>query len=66
MELPTTMVSPAPNWADGYRAYARTTNIDQSLHVLEVALNHVGACLNPTLDGSRATGHWRPEVDWTN
>jgi len=64
VELPTAMVPPAPNWPDGYRAYARKTNIDQSLHALEVALEHVGACLNPLLDGSRGTGQWTPGNGW--
>jgi hypothetical protein len=66
MQLPTHMVSPSPNWPDGYRAYARKTQVEEALQDVEVALEHVGACLNPLLDGSRDEGCWRPGTGWAN
>lgn len=65
LELPTTMASPADTWDKGYSAYAKTTKIDSALHQLEAALEHVGACLNPVLDGTVTTGSWRPGTGWT-
>ena len=66
MQLPHEMLSPAPNWPEGYRAYARKTKIDDTFHEMEAALQHVGSCLNPLLGGSRREGHWLPGTGWTN
>lgn len=66
VQLPTQMVSPSPTWPDGYRAYARKTQIDEALHDMEVALQHVGVCLNPLLDGSLDGGIWIPGTGWAN
>ncbi len=66
MQLPLAMVSPAPNWPEGYRAYARKTRIDGALHNMETALEYVGSCLNPLLSGSRDTGRWLPGSGWSD
>lgn len=66
MQLPVHMVAPAPNWLEGYRAYARKTRIDEALHDMEAALEHVGSCLNPILAGSRVRGRWLPRSGWSD
>lgn len=66
MELPTEMTSPAAAWVDGYRAYASKTRVEAGLHGLDEALGHVGACLNPLLDGSRTSGRWQPSAGWAD
>jgi hypothetical protein len=65
MRLPQNMVSPGPQWPSGYGAYARRTSIDQALHSMQDALEHVGRCISPLLDGSRETGLWRPGHGWS-
>lgn len=66
MHLPTHMISPAPDWATGYQAYARKTRIDRSLHTMEAALEQVGSCLNPLLARSREHGRWLPGSGWSD
>lgn len=66
MVLPTAMTSPAAPWTDGYRAYAAQTRVDSALHGIDEALEHVGACLNSLLDGSRAGGRWLPSKGWAD
>ncbi|WP_297737270.1 nucleotidyl transferase AbiEii/AbiGii toxin family protein [Nocardioides sp.] len=66
MKLPEQMVSPGPQWPSGYAAYARKTKIDESLHALEAAIEHVGRCVNPLLSGARSTGRWHPGVGWSD
>jgi len=66
MQLPGEMVSPAPNWPEGYRAYARKTKIDEALHTMDAALERVGRCLNPLLAGSREGGRWLPGSGWSD
>jgi predicted nucleotidyltransferase component of viral defense system len=61
MHLPEQIVSPGPQWPAGYRAYARRTRIDPALHTLDAALEHVGICIDPLLNGSRARGRWLPQ-----
>ncbi|MFW6641864.1 nucleotidyl transferase AbiEii/AbiGii toxin family protein, partial [Nocardiopsis algeriensis] len=66
MRLPEQMVPPGPQWPIGYRSYARKTKIDTALHTMEAALEHVGACMNPLLNGSRDRGRWLPETGWSD
>lgn len=65
MELPTQMISPGSQWPAGYAAYARKTKINKQFHTIEGALEIVGRCINPLLDGSRSTGRWLP-YGWTD
>ena len=64
LRLPNEMTSPGSLWPTGYGRYARTTKVDEKLHTMEAALEHVGHCLNPILDGSRDLGRWRPGEGW--
>jgi hypothetical protein len=66
MQLPTEMGSPGPHWPTGYGAYARKTRIDKALHTMEAALEQVGRCINPLLNGSRDRGHWQPGSGWSD
>ncbi len=64
MQLPNEMTSPGGHWSTGYGPYARKTRVDEKLHTIEAALEHVGNCLNPILDGSRDLGRWQPGDGW--
>jgi hypothetical protein len=66
LQLPEQMVSPGPQWPSGYAAYARKTKIDESLHTIEAALEHVGHCISPLLSGARDTGRWHPGAGWSD
>ena len=66
MQLPVEMVSPGPQWSAGYSATARKTKIAKALHTMDAALEHVGICLNPLLNGSRERGKWRPGPGWSD
>lgn len=63
--IPTEIVAPSPDWAAGYLAEARNSPLPGDLQSLQVALAHVGACLNPLLTGSRSVGVWRPGAGWS-
>ncbi|MGC9670629.1 nucleotidyl transferase AbiEii/AbiGii toxin family protein [Planosporangium sp. 12N6] len=60
--LPTAMHSPGTGWTDGYPAEARRSSLRADLQQLDAALAYVGACLNPILDGTVATGKWSPDT----
>ena len=62
LALPTSMQSPGAGWSDGYPAEAGRTSLRKELHRLDAAVAHVGACLNPILDGSLADGRWNPQA----
>lgn len=64
LTLPVSMVAPGPAWPAGYQAYARKTRLDAALHDLTAALEHVGVCLNPLLDGGRTSGEWTLGSGW--
>lgn len=66
MQLPEEMGPPGSQWPSGYAAYARKTKVDESLHNLEAALEHVGLCVNPLVRGARNTGRWRPGAGWSD
>ncbi|MFC8044216.1 nucleotidyl transferase AbiEii/AbiGii toxin family protein [Nocardia sp. NPDC057353] len=61
LDLPDAVRPPAPAWEQGYRNLARRTMLPPELHTLTAALEHLGRCLNPLLDGSVTTGTWNPE-----
>ncbi|MFC3963276.1 nucleotidyl transferase AbiEii/AbiGii toxin family protein [Nocardia jiangsuensis] len=60
LDLPATVRSPAPAWEQGYRALARRTMLPTELHTLTSALEQLGRCLNPLLDGTVTAGTWNP------
>jgi predicted nucleotidyltransferase component of viral defense system len=66
IQLPERMVAPGPHWPAGYAAYASKTKIDPALYTMEAALDHVGICINPLLDGSRDRGCWLPGRGWSD
>ena len=66
MQLPGRMVPPGPKWRSGYGAYARRVKIDTALHTMEAALGHVGACIDPLLNGERDRGRWLPGAGWSD
>lgn len=57
---PRAIHSPGTAWAAGYHAEARRSTLPTDLHQLAAALVRVGACLNPVLDGTVASGTWNP------
>jgi len=59
--LPQRISSPSPAWKAGYLQEARSTTLPAELHILELALESVGECLNPLLDGSIVIGTWNPD-----
>ncbi|WP_278266239.1 nucleotidyl transferase AbiEii/AbiGii toxin family protein [Nocardia sp. AG03] len=62
LELPTTLLSPGPEWPRSYPAMAKETTLPPELHSLANALDFVGECLNPLLDGTRTSGRWIPHT----
>ncbi|MFN0281760.1 MAG: nucleotidyl transferase AbiEii/AbiGii toxin family protein [Kineosporiaceae bacterium] len=56
LDLPTTLVSPGPGWPAGYRAVARDTSLDPTLHDLDTALTAAGRCVNALLAGTVLAG----------
>lgn len=64
IHLPKQLASPGPGWQAGYAAIARLTGLDANLHTLTEALDQVGRCLNPLLDGTRTIGYWDPDTGW--
>jgi predicted nucleotidyltransferase component of viral defense system len=58
LDLPTTLVSPRGQWPAGYRAEALKADLPARLSDLEQALDVVGACLAPLLDGETGQGTW--------
>ncbi|WP_280337324.1 nucleotidyl transferase AbiEii/AbiGii toxin family protein [Nocardia wallacei] len=60
LQLPTAVHSPGPQWVSAYRDIAGTTSLPQELHTLEAALELLGDCVNPLLDGTVTTGIWDP------
>lgn len=64
LQLPERVITPSNQWPAGYAAYARRTKINEQLKTIDGALEIVGKCLNPLLDGSLDTGRWLPEQGW--
>lgn len=65
LDLPTAMVSPGPGWPAGYRAVARDTSLDPTVHDLDAALAAAGRCVNALLAGTISAGtpvlgRWNP------
>lgn len=60
VELPRAMRVPGVGWAAGYRAEAGRSSLEPEIHDLEVALEHVGHCLNPVLSADIDHGTWSP------
>ncbi|CAM4500887.1 nucleotidyl transferase AbiEii/AbiGii toxin family protein [Nocardia ninae] len=60
--LPTTIQSPGLGWEEGYRRLAQKTVLPRGLHQLAAALESVGECLNPLLDGTVTEGRWNPST----
>jgi hypothetical protein len=60
IDLPSRLVPPGPEWPRGYRAIARDSRLDPSVHDLSAALAYAGSCLNPLLDGRVTSGTWQP------
>jgi predicted nucleotidyltransferase component of viral defense system len=58
LTLPTTLVSPGEQWSAGYRAEAVKASLPATLYDLDQALDVVGACLNPLLNGVNWRGTW--------
>lgn len=61
LALPTSLHSPGPQWAAGYRSVAMKTNLPGELHDLDAALKVVGACLTPLLADQLDGGSWDVE-----
>ncbi len=66
LQLPQQMLPPSSRWSDNYRAYARQVTTDPSNYIMDSALEKVGRCINPLLDGSRVRGRWTPVGGWSN
>lgn len=63
--LPRKLISPGPQWPNGYAAIATKSRLQADVSDLNDALQRVGKCLNPILDGSRSTGTWKPGHGWS-
>lgn len=64
LELPERVIAPSDQWPAAYANYARRTRINKRFHTIEGALEVVGECLNPLMNGSRDTGRWLPDHGW--
>src|SRR4051794_30387040 len=60
VDLPAELVSPGAGWDQGYRTAAAETSLSAELHTLDAALEFVGTCLAPLLNGLRTVGTWNP------
>lgn len=60
LRLPTAVHQPGPEWVAGYQRIASTTILPAELHTLDAALEYLGACVNPLLDGTVTVGTWNP------
>lgn len=58
--LPSALRAPGQGWEAGYRAEARRSSLDPSLHGLDAALAQAGQCLNPILTADIVAGSWNP------
>jgi predicted nucleotidyltransferase component of viral defense system len=65
IQLPHRLQSPGPQWVSGYARTAQLVKLTDAAPTLHAALELVGACLNPLLDGSRTSGIWEPGLGWT-
>lgn len=65
LTLPARIEPPGPQWAAGYRALAQRSQLPPDLHDLANALELVGRCLDPIIDGTRTAGRWSART-WTH
>ncbi|MGV9614846.1 nucleotidyl transferase AbiEii/AbiGii toxin family protein [Nocardia xishanensis] len=61
LELPTVIHSPGARWKVSYRDIAvKISRLPAELHQLDAALDYLGQCMNPILDGTMTIGTWNP------
>ncbi|OUS91923.1 nucleotidyl transferase AbiEii/AbiGii toxin family protein [Rhodococcus sp. NCIMB 12038] len=67
LTLPTSVIAPGPQWPTGYAATAKTVAaLSPTARTIDQALNTVGRCLNPILDGTVSDGTWDPATSTWN